>query len=67
MNIIESCHSGGAKLELIQFVTVSIWTLIKKDSLMMASVLICIVKISVKKKKDKSALLSLCQDLITKI
>lgn len=30
VNIIESCHSEGAKLELIQFVTVTIQTLIKK-------------------------------------
>lgn len=36
MDIIESCHSEGAKLELIQFVTVTIRTLIKKDLQTMA-------------------------------
>lgn len=30
VSIMESCHSEGAKLELIQFVTMTIWTLIKK-------------------------------------
>ena len=43
VSIMESCHSEGAKLELIQFVTVTIWTLIKKDSQTMALVLMCIV------------------------
>lgn len=43
VSIMESCHSEGAKLELIQFVTVTIRTLIKKDSQTVALVLMCIV------------------------
>lgn len=43
VSIIESCHSEGAKLELIQFVTLTFRTLIKKDLLTMALVLMRIV------------------------
>lgn len=43
VSIMKSCHSEGAKLELIQFVTVTIRTLIKKDSQIMALVLMCVI------------------------
>ena len=43
VSIMESCHSDGIKLELIQFVTVTIRTLIKKDLQTMALVLMRIV------------------------
>ncbi len=45
VSIMESCHSGWAKLELIQFISVTIRTLIKKGWQRMVFVLMCIVSV----------------------
>lgn len=44
VGVMESCHSEGAKLELIQFVTVTIRTLIKKDSPLLMCIVWCELK-----------------------